>query len=36
LALALDFLGIALSELGSISERRTFQLISGLRNLPAF
>ncbi|MBK0370223.1 histidine ammonia-lyase [Flavobacterium agrisoli] len=36
LALALDFLGIALAELGSISERRTFQLISGQRNLPAF
>lgn len=36
LALALDFLGIALSELGSISERRTYQLISGLRGLPAF
>jgi histidine ammonia-lyase len=36
LALALDFIAIALSELGSISERRTFQLISGLRNLPAF
>lgn len=36
LALALDFLAIALSELGSISERRTFQLISGLRGLPAF
>jgi histidine ammonia-lyase len=36
LALALDFLAIALSELGSISERRTYQLISGLRNLPAF
>lgn len=36
LALALDFLGIALSELGSISERRTYQLISGLRNLPPF
>tara|TARA_R110002124_G_scaffold254044_2_gene419482 strand:- start:24624 stop:26135 length:1512 start_codon:yes stop_codon:yes gene_type:complete len=36
LALALDFLGIALSELGSISERRTYQLVSGLRNLPAF
>lgn len=36
LALALDFLGIALSELGSISERRTYQLISGMRNLPAF
>ncbi|MDY0090075.1 MAG: histidine ammonia-lyase [Flavobacteriaceae bacterium] len=36
LALTLDFLGIALAELGNISERRTYQLISGLRNLPAF
>ncbi|MDG2433796.1 aromatic amino acid lyase, partial [Flavobacterium sp.] len=36
LALALDFIGIALAELGSISERRTYQLISGSRNLPAF
>jgi histidine ammonia-lyase len=36
LALSLDFLGIALSELGSISERRTYQLISGLRGLPPF
>lgn len=36
LALALDFLAIALSELGSISERRTFQLISGIRGLPPF
>jgi len=36
LALALDFLGIAMAELGSISERRTYQLISGLRGLPAF
>ena len=36
LALALDFLGIALAEFGSISERRTYQLISGLRELPAF
>jgi histidine ammonia-lyase len=36
LALALDFLAIALSELGSISERRTYQLISGSRGLPAF
>ncbi len=36
LALALDFLAIALSELGSISERRTYQLISGERELPAF
>ena len=36
LALALDFLGIAVAELGSISERRTYQLISGLRDLPPF
>lgn len=36
LALAFDFLGIALAELGSISERRTYQLISGLRGLPPF
>jgi histidine ammonia-lyase len=36
LAIALDFLVIALAELGSISERRTYQLISGVRGLPAF
>ncbi len=36
LALALDFLSIALAELGSISERRIYQLISGLRELPPF
>lgn len=36
LALVLDFLAIALSELGSVSERRTFQLISGVRGLPNF
>lgn len=36
LALALDYLAIALSELGSISERRTYQLISGKRGLPDF
>lgn len=36
LALAFDFLSIAMAELGSISERRTFQLVSGLRNLPPF
>ena len=36
LALALDYLGIALAELGNISERRTYQLIAGLRNLPSF
>lgn len=36
LALALDFLTIALAELGSISERRTYKLIGGQRGLPAF
>ena len=36
LAIAFDFLSIAMAELGSISERRTFQLVSGLRNLPPF
>jgi histidine ammonia-lyase len=36
LALALDFLCIAMSELASISERRTYLLISGQRGLPAF
>ena len=36
LAFALDFLAIALAELGSISERRTFQLLSGQRGLPPF
>jgi histidine ammonia-lyase len=36
LALSFDFLAIALSELGSISERRTYRLISGDRNLPEF
>lgn len=36
LALPLDMLSIALAELGSISERRTYQLISGKRGLPSF
>lgn len=36
IALALDFLAIALAEIGSISERRTYQLISGQRGLPNF
>lgn len=36
LALVLDFLAIAMAELANISERRTYQLISGLRGLPAF
>jgi histidine ammonia-lyase len=36
LALHLDFLSIAMAEIGSISERRTYQLISGQRDLPPF
>jgi histidine ammonia-lyase len=36
LALALDYLKIAVAEIGNISERRIFQLVSGLRGLPAF
>lgn len=36
LALAYDFLAIALAELGNISERRTAQLILGQRGLPEF
>ncbi|MUU77279.1 histidine ammonia-lyase [Winogradskyella endarachnes] len=36
LALALDYLKIAMAEIGNISERRVFQLVSGLRGLPAF
>ena len=36
LALSMDFLCIALAELGNISERRTYQLISGSRELPPY
>ena len=36
LALVLDFLAIALAEIGSISERRVYRLISGERGLPPF
>lgn len=36
LALGLDYLAIAMSEIGNISERRIYQLVSGLRGLPAF
>lgn len=36
LAIVMDFLAIALAELGSISERRIYKLISGTRGLPAF
>src|SRR5690606_20260723 len=36
LALALDYMAIAMAELGNISERRIYQLVSGLRGLPTF
>jgi histidine ammonia-lyase len=36
LALHLDHLAMAIAELGNISERRTFQLLSGLRGLPPY
>lgn len=36
LAIVLDFLAIAVAELGSISGQRTYQLISGKRGLPSF
>lgn len=36
LAMALDFLAIAVAELGSISERRCYQLIDAKRGLPSF
>lgn len=36
LAMVLDYLAIALSELGNISERRTYKLIHGDRGLPPY
>jgi len=36
LALVIDFLTLAMSELANISERRIYQLISGKRALPSF
>ncbi|MCL4127554.1 UNVERIFIED_CONTAM: hypothetical protein GTU68_034397 [Idotea baltica] len=36
IALILDFMAIALAELGSISERRTYKLLSGERLLPPY
>lgn len=36
IALPIDSLAVAMSELASISERRTFRLISGQRGLPSF
>ena len=35
-ALVADFLAIAMSEVASISERRLYQLVCGLRGLPAY
>lgn len=36
LALVLDFLSLAMSELANVSERRIYQLIAGKRELPSF
>jgi len=36
LAINFDYLGIGIAELGSISERRVYRLISGQRDLPEF
>jgi len=36
LALQLDFLAIAIAEIGSIAERRIYRLLEGKRGLPAF
>ena len=36
IALPMDFLCLAMNELGSISERRTYKLVSGTRDLPSF
>ena len=36
IAIPMDYLAIAMSELASISERRTYQLIHGLRGLPKY
>ncbi|MGN1246283.1 MAG: histidine ammonia-lyase [Muribaculaceae bacterium] len=36
IALPMDFLAIALSELANISERRIYKLVSGTRGLPSF
>ena len=36
IAIPMDYLSIALHELGNISERRIYQLVCGLRGLPAY
>lgn len=36
IAVVMDYLAIAIAELGNISERRTYKLVSGTRDLPSF
>lgn len=36
IALPMDFLAVAMAEIGNISERRIYRLISGVRGLPSF
>ncbi|MEZ4889655.1 MAG: hypothetical protein R2779_03550 [Crocinitomicaceae bacterium] len=36
MALTMDFMAIAIAEMGSISERRVYKLISGTRGLQYF
>ncbi len=36
IALAMDFLSIAMAELANIAERRIYQLVAGVRGLPSF
>lgn len=36
IAMPMDFMAVALTEISNISERRTFRLISGVRGLPSF
>ncbi len=36
IALAMDFLAIAMAEIANIAERRVYQLVAGVRGLPSF
>ena len=36
IAMPMDFLAIAMAELGNISERRVYRLVAGIRDLPSF
>ena len=36
IAMPMDFLSIAIAELGNISERRVYRLVAGVRGLPSF